>query len=114
MKPYVYEDGMDYETQANGAYWERNVLALFMAMESNKKCMEQGKDLDSGYFHHGEWEGWDRVISIHNGQYTFHVPDHFNLGDLPKIEPNWDGHTTEEKWLKMMEKCGVKNGYGND
>lgn len=114
MKPYVYEDGMDYLEQANGAYWERNMLALFLALESNRYCMDIGEELDSGYFHHGEWEGWDRVISIHNGQYTFHVPDHFNLGSLPEIEPNWDGHTTEEKWHKMMKNCGIDLNKGEN
>jgi hypothetical protein len=108
MIPYEYEDGMDYVTQANGAYWERNMLALFLANQSNKLCEEMGLKHDSGYFIHGEWEGWDRVISIQNGQYTFHVPNDFDLGNLKEIQPNWDGHTTQQKWLKMMEKCGIE------
>jgi hypothetical protein len=107
MKPYVYHEGMDYETQANGAYWERNMLALFLANQSNKLCEEMGISHNSGYFIHGEWEGWDRVISIQSGKYTFHIPNDFNIGHLEEIEPNWDGHTTEKKWNDVMEYCGI-------
>ena len=111
MKPYVYQEGMSYEEQAEGAYWERNMLALFLAQQSNALCEEVGAEIDCGYFYHNEWEGWSRVISLHDGDFTFHVPDNFDLGNLPKIEPNWNGHTTEEKWNKIMDICGIiRNG----
>jgi hypothetical protein len=100
MKPYVYEEGMSLEEQKNGAYWERNMLALLIAKAAPK-------DANCGWYTHGEWEGWSRVISLYDGAVTFHVPDDFDLGDLPKIEPNWDGHSTQEKWETIMVDCGI-------
>jgi hypothetical protein len=107
MEIYVYKKGMNLEEQVNGAYWERNMLALLLAKVSNQECMDFGCDLDCGWYVHGEWEGWSRVISIFNGKITFHVPDSFDMGDLPQIEANWNGHTTEEKWKDVMEYCGI-------
>jgi hypothetical protein len=109
MKPYVWEEGMSLEEQKNGAYWERNMLALLLANYMNWSEKDINKT-PCGWYLHGEWEGWSRVISIGNGGITFHVPDDFDLGDLPQIEPNWDGHTTEEKWNNVMLWCGVKVG----
>jgi hypothetical protein len=105
---YVYKDGMTLEEQKNGAYWERNMLALMLAkfMEASTHTLGYGSE-PCGYYIHGEWEGWSRVISINNGKITFHVPDDFDIGDLQQIEPNWDGHTTEEKWKYVMDLCGV-------
>lgn len=52
--------------------------------------------------------GWSRVISFFGGAVTFHVPDDFDLGHLKEIQPNWDGHSTEEKWLRVMQLCGCQ------
>jgi hypothetical protein len=109
MKPYIWKEGMSEKEMRDGAYWERNMLALLLAhtlnwvAESNDTLNEDSK---CGWYLHGEWEGWSRVISLYGGRITFHVPDDFDLGDLPQIEPNWDGHTTEEKWNLVMEICG--------
>lgn len=104
MKPYVWKDGMSPEEAKDGAYWECNMLALLLAKVMNESS-NWGK---CGWYVHGEWEGWTRVISLNDGKITFHVPDDFDLGDLPQIEPNWDGHTTEEKWLQIMELTGCQ------
>ena len=32
----------------------------------------------------------------------------FDVGNLPKIEPNWDGHTTREKWTRVAEGAGIE------
>lgn len=109
MKPFVYKEGMTLEEQVNGAYWERNMLAVLIANLSNAYAVAMSDKEDSGWYVHGEWEGWSRVISIANGEFTFHIPDNFDVGKyLPQIEPNWDGHTTEEKWIKVMEVCGME------
>lgn len=105
---YIYNEDMSLDEQKNGAYWERNMLALMLAESFNRMCVMQGMPLTCGWYLHGEWEGWSRVISIGNGTVTFHVPDDFDLGGLPQIEPNWDGHGTEEKWKHVMAYCGVK------
>jgi hypothetical protein len=106
MQPFVWREGMSTEETKDGAYWERNMLALYMAIKLNDIYEGEGYTTDSGWYLHGEYEGWARVISIADGTITFHVPDDFDLGNLPKIEPNWDGHSTEEKWEKMMKFCG--------
>lgn len=86
------------------AYWERNMLALLLAVILNKYT-----NTVNGWYEHNEegYEGFSRVISLMDGKITFHVPDDFDLGFLPKIKPNWDGHTTEEKWKFVAKLCGV-------
>ena len=37
----------------------------------------------------------------------FHIPDDFDLGNLPQIDDDWDGHTTKEKWERMKKACGI-------
>lgn len=88
MKIKVWHEGMSDKEAKDLAYWERNMLALRFA---------QGwyNDDDSNF------PGWRRVLSLDNGRMTFHIPDEFDVGDLPEIEPNWDGHTTEEKWQRV-------------
>jgi hypothetical protein len=94
-----WQQGMSEKETRNLAYFERNMLAVLMAKESNDHCKSLGLEPDSGYYVHGAWEGWSRVVSIYNGGITFHVPDDFDIGeDIPLIHPNWNGHSTEEKW----------------
>jgi hypothetical protein len=83
------------ETEAKDlAYYERNMLALRYA--------------DGWYYDtDNNWEGWKRVLSLDGGKMTFHIPDNFNVGNLKQIEPNWDGHTTEEKWARIDRMMGI-------
>lgn len=107
-----WHEEMSTEETKKLAYWERNMLALLVATLNNDLDNRTGckqPPFGSGWYHHGEWDGWARVISIDEGRITFHVPDDFDLGDLPQIEPNWDGHTTKEKWKRVMAFCGVKD-----
>lgn len=85
---------MSVEETKDLAYWERNVLALKFA---------QGwyRDTDNNY------PGWSRVLSLEGGRITFHIPDDFEVGDLEEIKPNWDGHTTEQKWTRILTEIGV-------
>jgi len=108
MKPFVWNENMSVEETKDGAYWERNMLALLLGKVMNNFNDQRLEPVCGWFPHQGEpYEGWSRVISLGSGQITFHVPDAFNLGDLPQIEPNWDGHTTEQKWLNIMALCGV-------
>ena len=76
------------------AYYERNMIALRYA--------------DGWYFDtENNWEGWKRVLSLDDGKMTFHIPDAFNVGNLKQILPNWDGHTTEEKWARIDRLMGI-------
>ena len=86
---------MSVEETKDLAYWERNMVALRYA---------QGwyKDTESNY------PGWLRVLSLDEGRMTFHIPDDFDVGELPELlEPTWDGHTTEEKWKRVCKMWKV-------
>jgi hypothetical protein len=95
MKIKTWNKEMTLEETKDLAYWERNVLAL-------KYADGFYKDLENNY------AGWLRVMSLENGKITFHIPDDFDVGDLPEISPNWDGHTTEEKWKRILEDRGIR------
>lgn len=96
---------MSLNDTKNLAYWERNMLALLAAQALN---VAREEDSNGWYEHEGDgFEGWSRVISLEDGKITFHVPDSFDLGDLPRIEPNWDGHSTFEKWENVRQLCGI-------
>lgn len=109
MKPLSWKVGLSDKESKEVAYFERNMLAVLMARESNDHCSSLGLEPDSGWYVHEAWPGYSRVISIYKGAITFHIPDWFDIGeDLPLIEPNWNGHTTEEKWTFVMELCGME------
>lgn len=94
MKIKVWSPEMSDKESKELAYWERNVLALNFA---------EGwyEDLENNY------PGWKRVLSLEKGRITFHIPDDFDVGNLPKIEPNWDGHSTELKWSRILWSRGI-------
>lgn len=89
MKIKAWNQEMSVEETKDLAYWERNVLALKYA---------------EGYYEDTEknYPGWLRVLSLDGGKITFHIPDDFDVGNLPKIEPNWDGHSTIKKWSRIL------------
>lgn len=95
MKINTWKPGLTPEQERDIAYWERNMLAL---------CLCDGWYYDTD----NNWEGWKRVISCAKGKLTFHIPDDFDVGDVEEIEPNWDGHTTELKWERVMCLFGIK------
>lgn len=91
---YIYNRGKSLKEQLDGAYWERNMIALRYA---------------TGWYYDAEnnWEGWSRVLCLDNGKMNFHIPDNFDVGNLPQIEPLWDGHTTKEKWQRIYDMFGI-------
>lgn len=96
MKIKTWNPNMSVEETKDLAYWERNVLALNYA---------EGwyYDLENNY------PGWKRVLSLNGGKITFHIPDDFNVGNLAELSsPSWDGHTTEEKWKRILASRGIK------
>jgi hypothetical protein len=110
MKIYEWQEGMSLEESKNEAYWERNMLALFFAVYINDLFEGEGYNPTCGWYYDTDnnWEKWKRVISIDKGKYCFHIPDDFDVGRLKQIEPDWDGHTTKEKWIKIMKDCDCK------
>jgi len=115
MKPYVWSPNQTLDEQKNGAYWERNMLALMLATVLITTAPNGSPaEVNGWYRHEGDgFDGWSRIISLWNGRYTFHVPDDFDLGILPEITPNWDGHSTSEKRNRVMDLCGCKNVENN-
>lgn len=95
MKIKTWNKEMSIEQSKDLAYWERNVLAL-------KYADGWYEDLENNY------PGWRRVLSLEGGKITFHIPDDFEVGNLKQILPNWDGHTTEEKWKKILTERGIQ------
>lgn len=96
MKIKIWHKDMSLEETKDLAYWERNVLALHFA---------------EGYYDdlENDYPGWRRVLSIDGGKITFHIPDDFGVGNLAKLSsPSWDGHTTEQKWARILEGRGIK------
>ena len=109
MRIETWSEEMSLEDTKNLAYWERNVLALLLAKLENNFAIDNDLELTSGWYYDTDnnWDGWKRVISLFDGQITYHIPDNFEVGNLQEIEPNWDGHTTEEKYNNILKYCGV-------
>lgn len=95
MKIKTWTKEMTVEETKDLAYWERNVLAL-------KYADGYYRDIENNY------PGWLRVMSLEGGKITFHIPDDFDVGNLPQIEPNWDGHSTELKWQRILAERDIK------
>lgn len=95
MEIKTWNKDMSVEETKDLAYWERNVLAL-------KYADGWYADMENNY------PGWKRVLSLEGGKITFHIPDSFDVGNLKQIQPNWDGHSTEEKWRRILAEKGIK------
>ena len=108
MKIRTWNLGMTDKETADLAYWERNVLALYLAdgWYNDDIPNPLAREIESAEMV-PRYQGWRRILSIGRGQFTFHIPDDFDVGTLPQIEPNWDGHTTEEKWQRMLKDLNV-------
>lgn len=108
MKIKTWHEGMsDVETK-DLAYWERNVLALKYADGWYNDDEEYFNGLLQSKEKIPRYDGWRRVLSLDGGKITFHITDDFDVGNLPKIERNWDGHTTEEKWNSILIERGIE------
>lgn len=102
---------MDPVESCELAYWERNMLALWYADGWYNDDIPVGDDLETPQgapLLKPRYSGWRRVLTLHAGRITFHIPDDFDVGTLAEVKPNWDGHTTEEKWRRIASGRGVK------
>lgn len=126
MKIKTWNPEMTDAESKDLAYWERNMLALKFAdgwynddvrkSEIMKDFMDKQPEgqILSGIFQ-TDWslivprfEGWRRVLTLDGGAITFHIPDEFEVGNLPEIPRNWDGHSTEEKWQRIADGRGIQ------
>lgn len=102
-----WQDGMTSKDELDLAYAERNMLALLLCNIYNDLAFGI---TNAGWYYDTEnnWDGWKRVLSFEAGKITFHIPDDFDIGNLPQIKPNWDGHTTEQKWNYVRKMCRME------
>jgi len=121
MKIKTWTPEMSVEDTKDLAYWERNVLALHFAdgwydddVESDE-CPHEGQNPAAACSRcereapmQARFPGWRRVLTLEDGAITFHIPDDFDVGNLPEIRNNWDGHTTEQKWERILKARGVE------
>lgn len=110
----TWHEGMSDKETADLAYWERNMLALRYAegWYNDDKTEYTGmsitpRGVEPDGFLAPRFPGWRRVLTLDSGAVTFHIPDDFLVGDLPEVERNWDGHTTQEKWERVLAYRGV-------
>lgn len=99
--------------QKDAAYRERNLLVLAFAHICD--AMEWKGYLARHPEEDTSWEDdWRNVVVLElpNGQVTWHIHDselhHFNF--MKSGEYKWDGHSTEEKYRRLIEVCRV---YGD-
>lgn len=106
MKIKTWYEGMTDKETADLAYWERNMLALRYADGWYYDDIPDPTEFDKDDVK-PRYVGWRRVLSLDGGSITFHIPDRFDVGNLLQIEPNWDGHTTKQKWERVMKYRGI-------
>lgn len=109
MKIKTWHERMSNEEAAELAYWERNMLALHFADgwyndDVDLILNDDGSAKETA----ARYKGWRRVLSLDGGKITFHIHDDFEVGNLPEIQRNWDGHTTQEKWARIAISKGIK------
>lgn len=102
MKPIKTNNDKNVKKRVKAVKWERNMALLYLANHLN----DTDPLNECGYYIDNKFPGAKRVISLFGGLMTFRVKDDFDLGRLPEVEENWDGHTTEEKYTEMMRFCG--------
>lgn len=103
----AWHKGMSDKETADLAYWERNMLALRYADGWYNDDIDYQDDDTGEMKPTPRYPGWRRVLSLDAGKITFHVPDDFDVGMTKEIEPNWDGHTTEQKWHRILKIAGA-------
>ena len=90
----------------DNAYSERNKLVQFLSLLYPAHMKRHPED-DT------DWEDdWRNIVCIHSpmGQLTWHIHDseasmfsHLNRAPDPFADCEWDGHTTEEKYSRLLK-----------
>lgn len=111
MMMKVHHKHLTMREQRDVGYWERNMLALVLA----DGWYFDDIDSPAGTYTDPDrtvkvprYHGWRRVLSLFGGRACFHIPDDFEVGPLSRIEPNWNGHTTPEKWHWIAAELGIE------
>lgn len=99
------EEVKDLRQRKDAAYEERTrVVALLLTF-----ARRLGFRMGVGKHQDVPGEKWDRewrtlvVVDLPTGQASWHVQEKlaYLFNHFPKYEPKWDGHTTEEKYLRI-------------
>lgn len=94
-----YEAGVAEQKKAtDSAYWERNRLVALLA-----RLYPSGRAITA-------IPGWDEAwhnciyIDTPKGQLSWHVHDNemVQFASLPEYKGEWDGHSTEEKYRRIL------------
>lgn len=89
--------GPDPLDQLDEVYEERNALVAFLAKLYGSVFVEDSEDCP----------GWGIVyINTHLGQMSWHIPPRdFHMFDgVSRVESYWwDGHTTEQKYVRLKK-----------
>lgn len=98
--------------------WERNMMALQYALRVNSILSGMfaamhvpcPKECLCGWYDAGECgtDHFSRILSLDGGEITFLIPDDFNVGNLPEIEPNGQNRTDFDQWNQIAENAGFK------
>lgn len=105
MEIKTWKLGMSDAESQDIAYWERNMLAAYLA---DGWYYDDVEDEEVPGRMEPRYMGWRRVLSCFGGAATFHIPDDFDVLNLPQIERNWDGHSTPEKWERLAKVIKLK------
>lgn len=110
----LYED---ISKQKNQAYAERNkVVAALAHLINDLSVFVQGFDVKIAQ-HDPNDKIWDSdwrtilVLTINGKQMTWHFHDsekYLLEGLQPSVDYKWDGHSTEEKYKRLLKVAGIK------
>lgn len=99
-EPSTYQVWVNLENAKNAAYAERNKL---VALLSKLFPSSLGRHEEEDKSWEDDWR-WIVYITLPTGQCSWHIHD----SDLPmfshleKGDVEWDGHTTEEKYQRIL------------
>lgn len=98
--------------QKDSAYTERNNLVCALCSVAQLLGWQCGKRLHEGP---SEWDPQWRtviVIDLPTGQASWHIHDsEFHMfAHLPPYPGSWDGHTTEEKYRRLLALADISKG----
>lgn len=91
----------DLVEQKDNAYSERNKCVALIVRMAIALGLKAGR-----WYHEGEEEGWGWIVCVclPTGWVDWHVPDSevSSLEDIPVIEKEWEGYSTDEKYSRVL------------
>jgi hypothetical protein len=99
-EPSTYQVWVDLENAKNTAYAERNKLVALLS-KLFPSCLGRHEEEDTSW--ENDWR-WIVYVTLPTGQCSWHIHDSDlpMFGHLEKGDVKWDGHTTEEKYQRIL------------